>query len=60
MKKVKKHSYCKRESCQYIGMVGKIETDLGKVDPTDETSEHHYWVRLENGKLGMFKESDLE
>ncbi len=63
MKEVKiiKHSFCKIKNCPHIGKAGAVEKTIVKPH-TDKDSNHvegEYWVRLENGGLGKFKESDL-
>lgn len=56
--KIIKHSFCKRKDCSFIGKTGVIESEMPPV--VGKGKEQVYWVRLENGVLAKFKESDLE
>lgn len=53
MNKVKiiKHTYCKRNPCPHIGLIGEIEERIDK---------DTFWVRLENGKLAKCDKGDFE
>lgn len=62
MKKIIKHSFCKLKNCPHIGLTGEIEETIVKphTDKDGKQVEGEYWVRLENGGLGKFRESDLD